>query len=225
MVLRTLSSKKLTGIYQELYIKIGPRDWWPADSPFEIIVGAILTQNTSWTNVKKAIANLKQQNLLSPQLLSKISEPELAGIIRPSGYYNQKAKKIKNFLKYFMREYSGSIEIMATRDMYILRTELLAINGIGPETADSILLYALEKPIFVVDSYTRRIFSRHNWLSENLDYQEMQDYFMNRLNENVILFNEFHALIDYIGHHYCRKKPLCDICPLKNELPQNLVKI
>ena len=208
------------GIYCQLLKQIGPRHWWPADSSFEVIIGAVLTQNTAWLNVKKTITNLKQNDLLSPKALDKIPEEKLASLIRSSGYFNQKAKKIKQFVNYFLNHYQGSIEKMSRRDTKTLRKELLSIYGIGPETADSILLYALQKPIFVVDTYTSRILYRHGWLHENPDYQELQGFFMQRLPNDVALFNEFHALLDYIGHFYCRKTPRCDLCPLKNRLPK-----
>jgi len=221
MLIHVLNSEQLLTIYHNLLDQIGPRNWWPADSPFEVIIGAILTQNTAWKNVEKAIENLKKNNLLSPKSLFAVPINSLAELIRSSGYYNQKAKKIKNFLDYFIHTYSGSIDLIKQQKTEILREELLAINGIGPETADAILLYALQKPIFVVDSYTRRIFSRHNWFYEDISYQEMQDFFMDKLEKNVALFNEFHALIDYIGHYFCKKNPNCVSCPLVDRLPCN----
>lgn len=205
-------------VYHQLLKQVGPRHWWPADSPFEVIIGAILTQNTAWANVEKTINNLKQNNLLSAKTLDKISEKELAILLRPSGYFNQKAKKTKQFVKYFLNHYQGSIKKMSQRDTKVLHNELLSIYGIGEETADSILLYALQKPIFVVDTYTRRILYRHGWFHENPSYQELQEFFMQRLPTDVALFNEFHALLDYIGHFYCHKSPRCDLCPLKNRL-------
>ena len=221
MSIRSLNSDQLIIIYNDLLDQIGPRGWWPADSPFEVIIGAILTQNTVWKNVEKAIINLKKNNLLSPESLFAVPIDSLAEYIRPSGYFNQKAKKIKNFLDYFKNTYSGSIDLIKQQKTEILREELLAINGIGPETADAILLYALQKPIFVVDSYTRRIFTRHAWFREKIGYQEMQEYFMSRLEKNIVLFNEFHALIDYIGHYFCKKNPNCLLCPLADRLPVN----
>ena len=216
----SLTSRELMVIYRQLLKEIGPRDWWPADSPFEVIIGAILTQNTAWANVKKAIDNLKEHKLLSPRALDKVPEKELAGLIRPSGYFNQKAKKVKHFVRYLLNHHQGSIKKMSKRDTGALREDLLSIHGIGPETADSILLYALEKPIFVVDAYTSRILYRHGWFHEKPSYQELQDFFMKRLSGDVALFNEFHALIDYIGHFYCRRTPRCDLCPLQSRLPK-----
>jgi len=215
----SLTKIELLAIYQDLLQQIGPRHWWPADSPFEVIIGAILTQNTAWQNVKKAIANLKDKELLNPSALAEIPEPELAALIRPSGYFNQKAKKIKIFSAYFVNRYQGSMAVMAQQETAILRQELLALFGIGPETADSMLLYALAKPIFVVDAYTRRIFSRHGWFATDFTYQQMQEFFIQGLPQEVSLLNEFHALIDYVGHHYCRKQPICQSCPLQTRLP------
>lgn len=212
--------KEIMDVYDDLLIQVGPRNWWPADTPFEVIIGAILTQNTSWKNVEKAIVNLKKQNLLSPKAIYKISEEKLADVIRPSGYYNQKAKKIKEFVKYFYEQYDGSINKMREERTSSLRSELLGIHGIGPETADAILLYALGKPIFVVDTYTKRILQRHKWINEKATYQEIQDLFMKRLPRNTQLFNEYHALIDFVGHNYCRKQPKCHGCPLEKRLPQ-----
>lgn len=216
----SLTSKELIGLYRLLLKKIGPRHWWPADSPFEVMLGAILTQNTTWSNVEKAISNLKQHDLLSPDTIDKIPEKKLAALIRPSGYYNQKAKKIKGFVKYLLNHYNGSTKKMGRKKTETLREDLLSLYGIGPETADSILLYALSKPVFVVDAYTRRIFQRHGWIHENATYEEMQEFFMQRLKKDVSLFNEFHAFIVYIGHFYCRKTPRCDTCPIKSLLPK-----
>ena len=207
-------------VYHDLLNQLGPRNWWPADSPFEVILGAILTQNTSWKNVEKAITNLKAQHLLSPESIRKISTEELASIIRPAGYFNQKAKKIKEFVKYLYEQYDGSIAKMRNKETYSLRGELLRIHGIGPETADAILLYALEKPIFVVDTYTKRILQRHAWLPEDATYQDIQNLFMAQLPPKTLLFNEYHALIDFVGHNYCRKHPKCHECPLEGRLPQ-----
>lgn len=209
------SGKKLIEIYDKLYASFGPQHWWPADSSFEVIVGAILAQNTSWKNVEKAIRNLKEDGLLSPQGLKGIAEAELAVLIKPSGYFNQKAKRLKNFMKFFFDDYGGDLKTMFAEDLYPLRERLLRLKGIGPETADSILLYALEKPIFVVDAYTYRLFSRHNLIAEDSSYEQIQELFMDNLPTDVQLFNEFHALIVRLGHNYCRRTPGCDGCPLQ----------
>ena len=218
---RKLGKEELLQIFQHLLREIGPRGWWPADSPFEVMVGAILTQNTAWANVKKAIANLKAHGLLDPQKLHAVPEAELAELIRPSGYYNQKAKKLKAFVAYFLRRYGGSVKRMKSQSTEKLRRELLQLYGIGPETADSILLYALDKPVFVIDAYTHRIFERHGWLDGRLSYDEFQRLFHRHLGPDAELFNEFHALLDYVGHFYCRRTPRCEACPLRPWLQGN----
>lgn len=208
--------KILKEIYQKLFLHFGPQRWWPAETPFEVIVGAILTQNTAWSNVKKVIDNLKKQNLLKPTTLKKINTRKLAKLIRSSGYYNQKAKKLKNFLSFLFKRYGGSLSKMFRQDIFKLREELLEIKGIGPETADSILLYAGDKPIFVVDAYTKRILSRHNIIDDTLNYAGVQEIFMKNLKPDVKLFNEYHALLVKLGKDICKTKPNCPVCPLKN---------
>jgi endonuclease-3 related protein len=209
---------KLQEIYEILLKHFGPQDWWPGDSPFEIMVGAVLTQNTNWTNVSKAIDNLKQENLLSFEKLHELEVELLAEKIRPAGYFNLKAKRLKNLLDFIDEEYDGSLEEMFAEDIIGLREKILTVKGIGPETADSILLYAGHKPVFVVDAYTHRIFSRHSIIAEDEGYYEIQEYFSLSLPEDVKLFNEYHALIVQLGKEFCKKsKPLCSQCPL-NEL-------
>lgn len=205
---------ELLGIYQRLYTALGPQHWWPADSPFEVIIGAILTQNTSWNNVERAIKNLKQRELLDPLKLYDVREGRLASIIKPSGFFNIKAKRVKHFMHFFFEYFQGSIKKMFGEDMLPLREKLLKVNGLGPETVDSILLYAGGKPIFVVDAYTRRIFSRHKLIPEEAGYHEIQRLFMNNLDHDVKLFNEYHALLVYVGKHYCKSEPRCDQCPM-----------
>lgn len=213
---RTKHKKSLLRIYDLLYKRFGPRGWWPADTRLEIIVGAMLTQNTAWVNVEKAIVNLKKAKALDLKQLSRIPEKRLAGLIRPAGYYNIKAGRIKNFLKFLDSAHKNSLEKMFKGDTRILRKELLSIKGIGPETADSILLYAGKKPVFVVDAYTRRIFSRHRYINEDADYDQLQRLFSRNLAPNVRLFNEFHALIVELGKNICKsKKPLCNKCPIR----------
>ena len=214
-----MNSQELLEIYHELLERLGPRYWWPADDPFEVIIGAILTQNTAWSNAATAIANLKNQGLLYPDAIRHVTTEKLAEIIRASGYFNQKSKKIKEFVKYFFIRYDGSINKMREQEIHSLRAELLELHGIGPETADAILLYALGKPIFVIDAYTRRILHRHGWHNEKATYQELQEFFMTRLPKDVQLYNEYHALFDFVGHNYCRKSPLCHECPLQARLP------
>ena len=205
----------LLKIYKSLYNYFGPLNWWPGDTPFEIMVGAILTQNTSWSNVEKAINNLKKEYLLEPQNLYHINQEELAQLIKPSGYFNIKAQRLKNFVTFFVEEYSGSEKKMFSGDDEELRRKLLKVNGIGPETADSILLYAGEKPFFVVDAYTKRIFSRHNLISEDASYHQIQEFFIRNLDSNVELYNEFHAQIVMLGKTICTSKnPDCSKCPI-----------
>ncbi len=206
----------LLKIYKLLYKKFGPRHWWPGDTKLEIIIGAILTQNTAWGNVEKAIKNLKKNDLLKVKKLSRVSRKRLAGLIKPSGYYNIKSQRVKNFLDFLNTSYSGSIKRMFKESAKSLREELLNVKGIGPETADSILLYAGKKPIFVVDAYTKRIFLRHRYIDEDSDYQDVQRLFVKNLPNNVKLFNEYHALIVELGKNLCKsKKPLCNICPMR----------
>jgi len=209
-------ARRLGRIYQKLYSCFGRQHWWPAKDPFEVMVGAILTQNTNWANVEKAIRNLKKRKVLFPKGLYGLTEKELAGLIRPAGYYNVKAKRLREFLAFLFREYRGSTRKMFSVDAQRLRQQLLFVNGIGPETADSILLYALKKPVFVIDAYTRRIFSRHKFVSEGAGYDELQNLFTEHLKTDTRLFNEYHALIVRLGKDFCLKnKPRCAICPLK----------
>ncbi len=202
-------------IYSLLYNTFGEMQWWPGESQFEIIVGTILTQNTSWINVEKAIKNLKRENLLIPEKMKEIPEERLAKIIRQSGFYNQKAKKLKEFANFLFLKYSGSLKKLFEKGLFSLRKELLEINGIGKETADSILLYAGNKPIFVVDAYTKRILVRHKLINERADYDAIQRLFMENLSRDVKLFNNYHALLVKLGKKFCKKaKPLCEGCPL-----------
>lgn len=207
--------KKLTAIYTALYNHFGPQNWWPGDTPFEVCVGAILTQNTAWQNVEKAIANLKKEKLLDPHRINKLTVKNLARLIKPSGYFNIKAKRLKNFISFLCERYDGKVDKMFSNNSGHLRNYLLIINGIGPETADSILLYAGNIPIFVVDAYTKRIFHRLKFTSEDITYHDMQQFFMKNLPVDAMLFNEYHALIVMLGKNYCRKRPLCNLCPLK----------
>ncbi|MDI6793452.1 MAG: endonuclease III domain-containing protein [bacterium] len=204
----------LLQIYERLYAVYGPQWWWPGESQFEIIIGAILTQNTNWTNVERAINNLKAEGKLTPEELFKIEIRELAGLIRPSGYFNIKAKRLKEFINFLFARYQGSLNKMYEQPMKNLRTELLSVKGIGPETADSILLYGGDMPVFVVDAYTKRIFTRLRLLPEKVSYEETQEFFMNHLPQDVNLYNEYHALIVRWGKEACRPKPRCELCPL-----------
>lgn len=208
-------AEKFGIIYQRLHAFFGNQRWWPADTDFEVMVGAILTQNTNWLNVEKAIANLKEHKLLEPRALYRLPDKRLALLIRPAGYYNIKAGRLKNFLEFFISRYGASIKKMSKTDTDSLRRELLSVKGIGPETADSMLLYALDKPVFVVDAYTKRILTRHRIINEAADYDNIQNLFMKNLKIGVKLFNEYHALLVRLGKDFCLKnKPKCDICPL-----------
>jgi len=210
--------KILKKIYDKLFQAFGPMGWWPGETPFEVIIGAILTQNTSWENVEKAINRLKAKKMLNPADFSRMRDEKLAELIKPSGYYNIKAKRIKNFMDFLQKEYGTDLRRMLQEETMVLREKLLSIKGIGPETADSILLYAAKKPVFVVDTYTRRIFSRHGWVSSTDNYQEIKDFFMRNLKPDVKLYNEYHALLVYLGKNFCKKRPQCGECPLKNFL-------
>ena len=208
--------EKIFSIYQKLFAFFGPQQWWPAKTPFEVVVGAILTQNTNWANVEKAIVRLKQYKVLAPKKIYCLSTSRLARFIRSAGYYNIKAKRLKAFLRFLFDSYGGSLKKMARVPGDKLRSQLLSVNGIGPETADSILLYALQKPLFVIDAYTKRIMARHGFMIEDTSYEEAQNLFMQNLKKDVKLFNEYHALFVRLGKEFClKRKPLCEHCPLK----------
>ena len=207
--------KKLNDIYNALYKHFGPQDWWPGETAFEVAVGAILTQNTNWGNVEKAIHNLKKAKALKAKALNEMSHEELASLIKPAGYFNIKAKRLKHFIAFLSNHYKGSMKRLAAKEMAGLREELLSVNGIGPETADSILLYALEKPVFVIDAYTKRMLHRHGLINEKVEYHEMQELFQRNLKNDIELFNEYHALIVMLGKDFCKPKPKCEECPLK----------
>ncbi|MDD5155022.1 MAG: endonuclease III domain-containing protein [Candidatus Omnitrophica bacterium] len=205
-------------IYKKLYSCFGPQRWWPARTPFEVMVGAILTQNTSWSNVELAIRNLKKEKLLSALKLSKASRRKIASLIRPAGYYNIKAVRLAALLEFFLLNYAGSIRRMSLEDTQELRLKLLSVNGIGQETADSILLYALNRPVFVVDAYTKRILLRHRFINDNAGYEEIQKLFTGNLKNDAGLFNEYHALLVRLGKEFCLKNnPRCSACPLRQK--------
>ena len=211
--------------YGEMSAALGPMKWWPAKTPFEVIVGAILTQNTAWTNVRLALANLRRERLLTPRAMARVPQVKLARLIRPSGYFRQKAKKLKAFLEFLRGEYGGSLKRMFATPTAELREELLAVHGIGPETADSILLYAGRHPIFVVDAYTKRLLARHSVTPETASYDEVQQLFMRHLPADQAHFNEYHALIVNVGKKWCRaREPRCSECPLGEFLPNALVQ-
>lgn len=206
---------ELMAYHRVLADKLGPQHWWPAETAFEVIVGAILTQNTSWKNVEAAIANLKREKLLSPLAIEKVSVPRLERLIRSSGYFRQKAKKLKAFVRFLRLEYGGALKRMFRTPTAELREKLLGVHGVGPETADSILLYAARKEVFVVDAYTKRILSRHGWTEEDVDYEEMRSLVENNLPRDVSLYNEFHAQFVQVGKNWCRPRdPRCSECPL-----------
>ncbi|MCX5712044.1 MAG: endonuclease III domain-containing protein [Candidatus Omnitrophica bacterium] len=210
--------KKINRIYKSLFASFGRQYWWPADSAFEVMVGAILTQNTNWANVEKAIKNLKKHKALAAEKLRKISVGRLALLIRPAGYYNIKAARLKNFVRFLFQRYAGDIKKMRKAETGSLRQELLSVIGIGPETADSILLYALDKPVFVVDAYTKRILSRHKIVKSDAEYAQIQDLFMRNLEKDARLFNEYHALLVKLGKDHCLKnKQKCSTCPLSHD--------
>jgi endonuclease III related protein len=205
----------LAEYYNSLFTAFGPQHWWPGKTPFEVIVGAILTQNTSWTNVERAIANLRKARLLSPIAIERTSAQKIETLIRASGYFRQKARKLKAFCEFLRYEYGGSLKKMFAQPTAALREKLLGVFGIGPETADSILLYAGGHPVFVVDAYTKRMLSRHGWAKEDAKYDDVRWIFESKFPGNATLFNEFHALIVNTGKHFCRTKdPLCGDCPL-----------
>jgi endonuclease-3 related protein len=211
----------LRAYYDILFAAHGPQHWWPGRTPFEIIVGAILVQNTSWTNVARAIENLRQAKLLNPRAIENVPAPRLARLIRSSGYFRQKTKKLKHFVRFLRREYQGSLAKMFRAPTATLRDQLLAVIGIGPETADSILLYAGEHPVFVIDAYTRRMLERHGLAPAKLGYEDIRQLFELNLAPDATLYNEFHALIVHTGKHFCRpREPRCGQCPLRSFLPE-----
>jgi len=206
----------LRRFYEALLGHFGPQDWWPGETRFEIVVGAILTQNTAWSNVEKAIANLKRAGALAVEAMEALSEFELAELIRPSGYYRQKAKKLKAFLGYLRCRHGGSLERMFRTPTAQLRSELLGIYGIGEETADSILLYGGDHPIFVVDAYTRRILERHRAAQSSWSYRQIQELFHSEIPHDAAVYNGFHALLVVTGKQHCWKtRPRCEGCPLE----------
>jgi len=205
---------QLTVLYTILDNHFGPLNWWPGETPFEIAVGAILTQNTNWRNVERAIQGLKSAGLLQPGPLLETDDHLVAGIIRPSGYYRIKTRRLKAFVSFLSREYGGEMDRMFEDELWDLRAKLLAVKGIGEETADSILLYAGNMPVFVVDAYTRRILSRHGIVDGESRYGEIQKMFMEALPDDPSLFNQYHALLVNTCKQFCKKRPLCDECPL-----------
>ena len=211
-------AKRLRSIYDALRDDHGPLGWWPGRTSFEIVVGAILTQNTAWKNVERAIATLRARQLLSVRAVRAVKEADLAEAVRASGYYRQKARKLKSFLSWLDERHGGSLARAGRVPTETLRGELLGIWGIGPETADSILLYAFERPVFVVDAYTHRVLSRHG-LSHPGRYEEIRAFLESHVPPSVPLYNDFHAQIVWVGHRFCGTRPRCDACPLRFDLP------
>lgn len=216
-----MTRQQLIDLYECLFDAFGPQNWWPGDTPFEIIIGAVLTQNTSWANVERAIANLKAADCLEPRKLHGLDSDELETMIRPAGYFRVKAKRLKNLLQWLCDEYDGNLSVLEKANTSRLREELLGISGVGPETADSILLYALERPVFVVDAYTARVMVRHGLIEPETSYEQLQDLFQSNLEPDVQLFNEYHALLVRTGKDFCKPKPKCPSCPL-NDLPHEI---
>ncbi len=207
--------EKLLEIFNRLYKRFGPQYWWPAETEDEVVIGAILTQNTAWKNVERALNNLRNNNLLGLEKLSKSNIETIKRLIKPAGFFNQKAIYLKNISDFFLE--SGGFVKLSEIDTETLRHKLLNIKGIGKETADSILLYAFKKPIFVVDAYTKRLVERHNLCSYS-NYDEVQELFMENLPLDEKLFNEYHALIVKLAKEFCKKKPVCNNCPLEGFL-------
>ena len=212
-----LSPSHLQDVFDRLRAIHGPQHWWPGDSPFEIMVGAVLTQNTAWTNVERAIVNLVANQALTPARILEVEEKQLAEWLRPSGYFNIKARRLRNFCRWYLD--AGEYPALARWDTRELRTALLAINGIGPETADDILLYAFARPVFVIDAYTRRLFMRLGLIVGDEGYETLRHAFEQALDADIALFNEYHALIVAQAKDICRVRPNCDRCGLRGTCP------
>jgi len=213
-----ITADLLMAFYRALRKEFGYRNWWPADTAFEVCVGAILTQNTSWKNVSKAIASLRACSALDTVSIHELTLENLSELIRPAGYFNVKARRLRNFVNYVVEKYGGDLSAMLATPPDQLRAELLSLNGVGKETADSMILYAAKKPVFVVDAYTRRVLYRHGLIEEKLDYDAIQDLFHSNLERDTELFNDFHAQLVAVGHYYCKRTPLCHKCPLQQYL-------
>jgi endonuclease III related protein len=223
---RTLGrAKALRRAYRLMLAHFGHLHWWPGETPFEVCVGAILTQNTSWSNVERAIVNLKAARVLEPRKLFALEEPKLAGLIRPAGYFNVKARRLHSFLRVLVEEFGGDLERLFAGQTAVVRERLLAINGVGPETADSMLLYAGGHHRFVIDAYTKRIFERHDWSGVDAGYEDLQRMCEGALDEKssrewLDYWQDYHAQLVMVGKHFCRRRqPRCAECPLKPLLP------
>lgn len=217
MILKDAQPEELQAIYQGLLAHFGPRGWWPADSPTEMMVGALLTQSVAWRNVETCIRRLKEAELLDWRALHAAPDTQIEELIRPSRYFRAKTQKLKALASHVVMRHGGDLPRMFATPLPELRRELLAVHGLGPETVDCILVYAAQLPSFVVDAYTRRIFSRLGYFDERIGYEAMRRFFSDRLPPDVPLFNEYHALIDALGHHHCHPQaPKCDTCPLRD---------
>ena len=216
-------NRTLWDVYQRLFETLGPQQWWPAKTPFEVMVGAILVQNTSWRNAVRGIESLEQEGPLDARLLYRLPEEELAELLRPAGYYRIKARRLRNLLRLVMEQYESDVDTFLAEDPTVLREKLLGVNGVGPETADSIMLYAAGHPTFVVDKYTHRILARHGWIGYEADYYEMKELFESSLPADAKLFNEYHALLVRVGNEFCRTQPKCENCPLREMLPDGRI--
>lgn len=217
-------AKTLASMYDLMSAHFGPTHWWPGDTPFEIAVGAILTQNTAWTNVEKAIANLKQADLLDPRAILDGPDEQIERALQPSGYFRLKTKRLRGFCAHLVEHYGGSMVRMAKQPLEALRPELLGVYGLGPETADDILLYACGKVVFVVDAYTKRIFSRHGLIPTEIDYEDLRSFFEKHVPPDLHRYKEYHGLIVWTGKDFCRKSPKCEGCPLKPTLGEGRCK-
>jgi len=212
----TTTKDLLPEIYRRLDAAYGDQEWWPGETPLEVAVGAILTQNTAWANVEKAIANLKAAGLLEPAALARLTPSEIAPLIKPAGYYNVKARRLRAFLDFLWEEYDGDVAAMAREELPAVRPKLLAVRGVGPETADSILLYACGLPTFVVDAYTHRILHRHGLADEAAAYDELKELFEGNVEADVAVYKQYHALLVRVGRERCRRgEPRCAGCPLE----------
>jgi len=229
------TQKALRRAYELMRARFGHQHWWPGETPFEVCVGAILTQNTAWTNVERAIANLKAARVLEPEKLLALPEPKLAELIRPAGYFNVKARRLRSFLRVLVETFGGDLDRLFAGDTSVVRERLLAIHGVGPETADSLLLYAGGQDSFVIDAYTKRVFQRHDWSPESRvqspksagDYNELKWLCESALSQKsgaarLDYWQDYHAQLVMVGKHFCRKRaPHCNECPLKPLLPKN----
>ena len=213
------TAEKIQAFYQSMLAACGPQGWWPAETPFEVVVGAILTQNTAWKNVERAIENLKRDGLLSPEALAAVETERLAEVIRPAGYYRVKAARLKNFIVMLTRDFGGDLDALFSLSTASLREAVLGVSGIGPETADSIVLYAAGRPVFVVDAYTARILFRHGLIDADATYDDIQSLLAESLAEDVEMFKEYHALLVAVGKRHCKRAaPQCRGCPLETHL-------